>query len=109
MPNSPKEWKALDEFGGETYRPYSVPLYLERTSEIVPAHVYVWNDDLENDGAWHYEEFKKIGSKIGWDCSRNFTVLEVGNAVTFENKWLTPCPDPIPWNLSLKMLHYNVC
>lgn len=41
MPISPEEWKALDEFEGGTYHRHSTSLYLERTGETTPAHVYV--------------------------------------------------------------------
>lgn len=63
IPNSPSQWKKIDDFEGEVYRRHCVQICLTQSDTTVAADVCLWAHDLEmmleEDKEWSFPYFKE--------------------------------------------------
>ncbi len=47
VPTSKSQWKKIDDFEGESYRRHCVHVHLQEEDRTVPAHVYIWQGNMD--------------------------------------------------------------
>ena len=47
VPTSKSQWKKIDDFEGESYRRHCVHVHLSEEDRSVPAHVYIWQGNMD--------------------------------------------------------------
>lgn len=47
VPSSTSQWKKIDDFEGESYRRHCVHVHLPQVGKTVPAHVYLWQENMD--------------------------------------------------------------
>ena len=62
VPASKSQWKKIDDFEGESYRRQCVHVYMPESNRTVPAHVYLWQENMEKllpYKEWSFAYFKE--------------------------------------------------